>query len=71
MKNPPGTYLIVAHGGILNMVLYAILGITPLPNFLGPRFKFRNTAYTTLTYIPARHQWRVINVNEQPHWENQ
>ncbi len=71
LKNPPGNYLVVAHGGILNMVMYAILGITPLPNFLGPRFKFRNTAYTTLTYTPARHQWRVIGVNEQPHWEHQ
>ena len=71
LKNPPGDYLVVAHGGILNMVLYAILGITPMPNFLGPRFKFRNTAHTTLTYTPARHQWRVVGVNERPHWEQE
>ncbi len=31
----PASYLVVAHGGILNMALKAILGITPQADFLG------------------------------------
>ena len=65
---PPGDYLIISHGGILNMVLYAILGIIPQANFYGPRFHFENTAFATLTYEPDRHRWRVWSVNDHFHW---
>jgi broad specificity phosphatase PhoE len=49
LKNPPGRYLVVSHGGILNLAFYAILGIAPQANFTGPRFRFANTAYATPT----------------------
>jgi 2,3-bisphosphoglycerate-dependent phosphoglycerate mutase len=65
---PPGSYLIVSHGGILNMVFYAILGIAPHANFLGPRFRFHNTAFATLTYTPGEHKWAVLGVNDHLHW---
>jgi 2,3-bisphosphoglycerate-dependent phosphoglycerate mutase len=52
LKNPPGRYLVVSHGGILNLAFYAILGIAPQANFTGPRFRFANTAFATLTYRP-------------------
>jgi len=69
LKNPPGRYLVVAHGGILNMAFYAILGITPQANFTGPRFRFYNTAFATLTYQPGEHKWAVLGVNDRVHWK--
>ena len=70
LHHPPGNYLIVSHGGILNMVLYAILGITPQANFYGPRFRFGNTAFATLTYNPGEHKWYVHGLNDRVHWQH-
>jgi 2,3-bisphosphoglycerate-dependent phosphoglycerate mutase len=67
INRPPGRYLVVSHGGILNMVMYAILGIIPHANFHGPRFRFGNTAFATLTYYPHDHQWFVMGINDQFH----
>jgi 2,3-bisphosphoglycerate-dependent phosphoglycerate mutase len=67
LDRPPGAYLIVSHGGILNMVFYAILGIAPHANFNGPRFRFFNTAFATLTYEPSEHKWAVLGVNDHLH----
>jgi len=69
ISGKPGSYLIVSHGGLLNMTMRAILGITPQPNFQNPRFRFRNTAFATLTYRPEKHIWHVQAVNARPHWE--
>ena len=65
---PPDHYLVVSHGGILNMVLYAILGIVPQANFQGARFRFRNTAFATLTYSPKEHSWVLEGLNDRMHW---
>jgi 2,3-bisphosphoglycerate-dependent phosphoglycerate mutase len=66
-SHPPGKYLIVSHGGLLNMFFYAILGITPQPNFHGPRFRFNNSAFATLTYNPSSHHWYILGVNDHLH----
>lgn len=71
LDRPPGKYLVIAHGGLLNMVLHAILGITPQPNFTGARFRFRNTAYARLTYKPEKHNWIVQSINKRDHWEGE
>jgi broad specificity phosphatase PhoE len=68
LHRPPGRYLIVSHGAILNMTLRAALGITPQANFQGPRFRFENSAYASLTYNPKRHAWYVNGINERKHW---
>ncbi len=68
LHQPPARYLIVSHGAILNMTMRALLGITPQANFQGARFRFRNTAFVTLEYYPATHQWMVIGINQRPHW---
>ncbi|MBC8504516.1 MAG: histidine phosphatase family protein [Anaerolineales bacterium] len=68
IHRPPGRYLVASHGGLLNMAMYAILGITPPPNFHGPRFRFRNTSYVTLSYYPDRHIWYVHGINQRDHW---
>jgi 2,3-bisphosphoglycerate-dependent phosphoglycerate mutase len=67
---PPGKYLVVSHGGILNMFFYAILGIAPQPNFHGPRFRLNNSAFATLDYDPSSHRWYILGVNDQLHWKS-
>ena len=57
MRRPPGRYLVVSHGGLLHMVLYAILGIAPQPNFHGPHFVLGNTVYIDLEYRPEDGRW--------------
>ncbi len=69
INRPPAHYLIISHGGLLNMVMYAILGITPPPNFHGPRFQFRNTSYVSLSYRPENHVWYVHGINQRHHWD--
>lgn len=69
LLHPPGSYLVISHGGILNLVLYAILGIPLQANFSGPRFRFRNTAFATLSYKPSEHTWIIHGLNDQNHWK--
>lgn len=56
----PGDYLIVSHGAILNMTMYAIMGLSPLNYDHGPRFSFGNTGYVKLTYQPDDRRWRFL-----------
>ena len=35
LKKEPGNYLVVSHGGLLNLVMYSILGISPQGNYSG------------------------------------
>jgi broad specificity phosphatase PhoE len=71
IDRPPGRYLVVSHGGILNMVMYAVLGIVPQPNFHGARFRFQNTAYATLVYTPSVHTWLIDSLNDHRHLRSQ
>jgi len=67
INRPPGCYLVVSHGALLNMFFYAILGIAPQPNFHGPRFRFSNSAFASLQYNPRSHRWYVLGVNDHSH----
>ncbi len=62
IKRPPGQYLIVTHGGLLNKIMYVILGISVQANYSGPRFKFNNTGFAEFYYRPVRHQWRMLRL---------
>ena len=64
----PGKYLVVSHGGLLNQVMHAVVGITPHAGFSGPRFRFKNTGFAHLTYRPHSHQWQINAVNDRAHW---
>ncbi len=61
MHRPAGRYLIVSHGAILNMVVYAILGITPHGHYNSPRFRFGNTAFANFTYDAAARRWHLLS----------
>ena len=67
LQRPPARYLVVTHGAILNMTLYAILGIAPQPNFQGPRFRLENTAFCQFRYYPLAHRWRVDVIGDAGH----
>lgn len=70
LRRPPGRYLIVSHGGLLNQLMYAAAGITPHANKAGPRFRFENTAFARLVYFPGMHRWEFDALNDHAHWEN-
>ncbi len=61
-KRTPGRYLVVTHGGLLNKMMYAILGIPVQANFNGPSFRFGNTGFAVFNYAPSRHQWRMMRL---------
>lgn len=69
MDRPAGTYLVVAHGGILNFTMYSILGIPVQVESSGPRFMFRNTTFATLIYEPDAHKWWLENFDFRPQWK--
>jgi len=67
MKLSPGRYLIISHGGLLNMVMHAIVGLPPQANFQGPRFRFSNTGFTSVYYLPERNIWNIQEHNNTSH----
>ena len=69
VRSEPGRYLVVSHGGLLNMVLYSILGLAPQANFQGARFRFRNASFASLIYQPDQHIWTLERLNDQEHWK--
>lgn len=67
LRRPPGRYLVVSHGGILNKVLYAMLGIVPQANFQGVHFRFDNTGFAVVEYDPSTHTWLLERLNDRQH----
>ncbi|MFN8399990.1 MAG: histidine phosphatase family protein [Anaerolineales bacterium] len=68
LKREPARYLIVSHGGLLNQVMHAVVGIVPQANNAGTRFRFSNTAFAQLLYFPHQHRWAIDKVNDHAHW---
>lgn len=69
LKREPARYLIVSHGGLLNQVMHAIVGIAPQANNSGTRFRFENTAFAQLLYFPRQHRWAIDKLNDHVHWQ--
>jgi broad specificity phosphatase PhoE len=67
VNHPPGRYLVISHGGLLNMIMHALIGLVPLPNFQGPRFRFSNAGYTTVQYLPDSNNWIIREHNNTAH----
>ena len=63
-----GRYLIVSHGGLLNQMMKAIVGVAPHANYQGAQFRFGNTAFATVTYFADAHRWYIEGLNDQNHW---
>lgn len=68
VSREPGKYLVVSHGGLLNQLMHAVVGITPRADFGGPSFRFMNTGFAHLTYRVHFDQWRINAFNDRSHW---
>ena len=67
LKRPPGSYLVVSHGGLLNQVMHAVAGLAPHVDPSGVRFRFENTAFSRVIYYPHQHRWAIDAVNDRAH----
>lgn len=67
LRKPPGKYLIVSHGGFLNQLMHAVIGIAPHVNPSGIRFAFENTSFARVIYSAHQHRWLVESVNDHAH----
>lgn len=67
VRRPAGSYLIVSHGGLLNQLMNAIIGIAPHVDPSGVRFRFENTAFARVIYFPHQHRWAIDALNDRAH----
>ncbi len=67
LRRTPGRYLIVSHGGLLNQLMNAIVGIAPHVDPSGVRFRFENTAFARVFYFPHQHRWALDALNDHAH----
>lgn len=67
LQRPAGSYLIVSHGGLLNQLMNAIIGIAPHVDPSGVRFRFENTAFARVIYYPHQHRWAIDTLNDRAH----
>ena len=67
LRRPTGNYLIVSHGGMLNQLMHAIVGIAHHADPGGVRFNFENTSFSQVTYYPQQHRWAINAVNDRTH----
>lgn len=69
LRRPAGAYLIVSHGGMLNQVMHAVVGVPPHLDPSGVRFRFENTAFARVYYFPHQHRWAIDAVNDHAHFK--
>jgi 2,3-bisphosphoglycerate-dependent phosphoglycerate mutase len=67
MQRDPGSYLLVSHGGMLNQLMHAILGIPPAARHKGVGFGMQNTGWSHFEYNLDAHHWSVITINNVDH----
>jgi len=68
LRRPAGHYLVVSHGGMLNQLMHAIVGIgAHHADPSGVRFHFENASFSQVTYFPQRHRWAIDAVNDRAH----
>ena len=70
LRRPAGSYLIVSHGGLLNQLMNAIVGVAPHVDPSGVRFRFGNAAFARVIYFPHQHRWNIDTVNDRAHLRN-
>jgi broad specificity phosphatase PhoE len=71
LDNALGSTLVVAHGGILNMTMYALLGIPVQADHTGARFEFHNTTFASVSYDSKNHNWRMLALDDRSHWKEE
>lgn len=67
MKREPGRYLVVGHGGLFDMVMHSVIGVSPQPDFQSAWFRFSNTGFTPVVYHLREGRWEIQGHNLSPH----
>jgi 2,3-bisphosphoglycerate-dependent phosphoglycerate mutase len=62
VRRGPGSYLVVAHGGIINAALQSVCGQLPAPNKQGISFRLGDAGFASLRYKPDQHQWTFLEI---------
>ena len=70
LRRSPGSYLIVSHGGLLNQLMHAIVGVAPHVDPSGVRFRFENTSFARVLYLPHQHRWAIDALNDRAHLDS-
>jgi broad specificity phosphatase PhoE len=70
LQRPPGSYLIISHGGLLNQLMHAIVGVAHHADPSGVRFRFENTSFARVAYRPDQHRWAIDALNDHAHTHN-
>lgn len=63
IRRGAGSYLVVAHGGILNAAMRTILGAPIFSWEQGAVFIYGDTGYIRLSYQPAHNRWKFFEFN--------
>jgi 2,3-bisphosphoglycerate-dependent phosphoglycerate mutase len=67
LQRPPGRYLLVSHGGLLNVAMHSILGMPPSSTGHRSIIRLQNTGYAVTEYNRLTDNWVVFNVNDTRH----
>jgi 2,3-bisphosphoglycerate-dependent phosphoglycerate mutase len=62
IRKGPGSYLVVAHGGILNHALRTIIGVQPPINWQGIIFPIGDAGFIRMEYRVNTHQWYLLEM---------
>jgi 2,3-bisphosphoglycerate-dependent phosphoglycerate mutase len=60
LQNPPGEYLIVSHGGLVNNITLSILGAMPVPRSRPTWLMFSNTSFVEFGYSIQENLWKFF-----------
>jgi 2,3-bisphosphoglycerate-dependent phosphoglycerate mutase len=63
VRRGSGAYLVVSHGGALNVALRHIVGAQPPVSGMGVWFHFGDTGFARLTYRLDQHVWVLRELN--------
>lgn len=62
IRRGPGSYMVVAHGGVLSGAMHSIVGIVPSGKGTNVSFEFGDTGYVETTYDPDEAKWTIHNM---------
>ena len=62
VRRGEGSYLVVAHGGILTTALWTTMGTLPPVNRQGFWVRFGDTGYAVLEDNPEQHAWYLLEM---------
>lgn len=64
MRLPPGTYLIVSHGNLINAALHMLFGLLPYGRSKPVKLALDPGCYAQLKYNDASGEWSLVSFND-------